>query len=173
MTHIGIAANSALLRLHHFEQSTVNATNTNTNNTTTIPTDTGVKKRRGAALETILCAGGSTNIGSVLKDFAFDKNSLAAAAAAASVLQQPEQPQEYDVLFLGYDCESDDEFTNVLSDVGLDVPRDESAWNAYFARERDGKEMQEMAKIFKLSPEELARDGFSLESAVLDRKSVV
>eukprot|EP00555_Chaetoceros_dichaeta_P003323 CAMPEP_0198248630 /NCGR_PEP_ID=MMETSP1447-20131203/373_1 /TAXON_ID=420782 /ORGANISM="Chaetoceros dichaeta, Strain CCMP1751" /LENGTH=251 /DNA_ID=CAMNT_0043933089 /DNA_START=13 /DNA_END=765 /DNA_ORIENTATION=+ len=169
LTHLGIAANSALLRLHHFEQSTVDATNTNTN--TNMPTDTTVgRKRRGAALETILCAGGSTNVGSVLKEFAFDANSVAAAAAAAaSVQQQSEQSQEYDVLFLGYDCESEEEFTTVLSDVGLDAPRDESAWNAYFARERDGREMQEMAKIFKLSPEELARDGFSLEKAVLNR----
>lgn len=139
-----------------------------TDNAAAVTTTVAVKKRkrRGAALETILCAGGSTNVGSVLKDFAFDPNSVAAAAVQQ---QQQQQQQTYDVLFLGYDCESDEEFLDVLSDVGLGAPVDEGVWNEYFARERDGKEMQEMAKMFKLSPEELTREDFSLEKAVLNR----
>lgn len=130
-------------------------------------------------METVLCAGGSTNVGSVMKDFGFSKDSVAALAVLHEQQRQEstsvstaEPPQRYDVLFLGYDCESDMEFNNVLSKVGLDAPVDDCAWNAYFARERDGQETQDMARLFKLSPEELTRHDFSLENAVLNRVAV-
>ena len=76
------------------------------------------------------------------------------------------------MLFLGYDCVSDAEFTDALSSVGLDPPVDECGWTDYFTRDRDEKELQEFAKLFKISPEELIRDDFSLEKAVLNRVAV-
>lgn len=163
ITHLGTAANSAFLRLNSCDRSSSAAS--------TVAGDASQvgRKRRGAALETVLCAGGSTNVGSVLKDFAFDRNSMAASDAEKS----PESTERrYDVLFLGYDCETDEEFIDVLSSVGLDPPVDECQWKAYFERDRDDKELREIAKLFKISPEELIMDDFSLEKSVLNRVAV-
>lgn len=196
LTQVGIAANSALLRLSRYTDITPTINNVGQMHDGRLVNDAldplkrknaaaeekelkndekkqsgksqqHIKRRRGPALETIICIGGSTNPASVLKDFAFDKNSAAAATLQNPPLSPSADQRTYDVLFIGYDCESDLEFENVLLKVGLDKPADESVWNTYFARKRNEQEMQEIAKIYKLTPDEVRRG--DLESAILNR----
>lgn len=144
---IAVAANTALLRRFQFEQKNAGATVT----------------KRGLALETTLCCAGSTNTASVMKDFAFDKNSIAAKEETTSG-----EGGVYDVFFLGY-CESDKEFQDVAATLKLGVSECNSGVDAYFARQRSEKEVNALMKVYKVTKDEVEMCDLSLDEAVVNR----
>ncbi len=135
LNHINIAANNALMRGLSFGQS-----------------------KRGIALDTVVCAAGSTNVGSVLKDYAFDKNSKAATDSDSG--------DTYNVIFLGFDVE-EDEYEIVMNEIGLMQPDSEESMISFLERERSNEDVIAMTKIFKTTKEEIDMQG--LERAVLHR----
>ena len=149
MDQVSIAANSALIRLKNF-QLLQEDEQANTDR----PSDNQRPRRgRGVALETIICCGGSTNTQSVLKDFAFAESN-----SDSTVL--------YNYLFLGYNCESDEEFLEVAHSIGLKAPSNQAEIDTFFSR-FDSMEEKALMKIYKLTSQEIAMD--SLEKAVLNR----
>lgn len=152
LDHISIAANTAMIRMSHHEN--INGDRINKN---------GAINKRGLALETVICAAGSTNVGSIMKDFAFDAKSNAALS-----LQNGSFGDEYNVLLLSYDC-SEKEHLETISQVGLTVPEKIEDMIKYFDRKRGQQEVTALMKVFKVTAQEVGRDGSSLEKAVLNR----
>lgn len=142
LNQIAVGANSALMRHFQFELKNGSC-------------------NRGVALETILCCAGSTNTGSVMKEYAFDQHSVAAK-------DESNLGGGYDVLFLGY-CESDEEFKDITTSMQLGVPENESGIEKYFSRNRNDKELADLMKIYKITKDEIEMCGSSLEKAVLNR----
>eukprot|EP01083_Nonionella_stella_P206472 750970_1 len=149
LDHIAIAANTAMIRMSHYE-------NTDNSDKTT--------KNRGLALETVICAAGSTNVGSIMKDFAFDARS----SAALSLQNGSPGDDEYTVLLLSYDC-SEKEHLEIISQVDLTAPEKIQDMIQYFDRERGQQEVTALMKVFKVTAQEVGREGSSLEKAVLNR----
>ena len=140
LNHITIAANNALMRL-----------------------STNDKITRGAALDTIVCSAGSTNMGSIMKDYAFDQHSKAATSNENDV---EGSSSGYNVLLLGFDI-NEDEYEQVMHEIGLKDPEDEKSMHCYFERERGNDEITALIKVFKTTREEVEMQG--LEKAVLNR----
>jgi len=132
LNHINIAATNALMRAD--------------------------KSRRGAALETVVCAAGSTNVGSVLKDYAFDQHSTAAS--------ESDSGSTYSVILLGFDVK-EDEYETVMHDIGLNKPDDEENMISFFERKRSKDDIVAMTKLFKTTKQEIEMQG--LERAVVNR----
>lgn len=141
MEQITIAANNALLRKFQFELKNGSST-------------------RGIALETILCCAGSTNTGSVLREYAFDKHSMAA--------QDQSDQGGYDIFLLGF-CESDEEFEDMTKSLELGMSESEIGLKKYFSRERNDKEMNDLMKVYKVTKDEVEMYGSSLEKAIINR----
>lgn len=148
LDQISIAANTALLRRYQFAQKN------------------GVGNCRGLALETMYCCAGSTNTASVLKDYGFNKESVAAKEASDGT--SGGGVGMYDVFCLGY-CESDEEFRKVTSDMQLGVSVSASGIKEYLLRTRDEKEMNSLMKVYKIRKDEIEMYGSSLEKAVCNR----
>uniref|UniRef100_A0A7S3PY61 Uncharacterized protein n=1 Tax=Chaetoceros debilis TaxID=122233 RepID=A0A7S3PY61_9STRA len=154
LDHIAIAANTAMIRMSHYENIDSNTPNNNN----------GAMNKRGLALETVICAAGSTNVGSIMKDFAFDARSSAALSLQNGSLDD----DEYTILLLSYDC-SEKEHLETISQVGLTAPEKIQDMIQYFDRERGQQEVTALMKVFKVTAQEVSRDGSSLEKAVLNR----
>ena len=146
LDQIAVAANSALLRQFQFQQKNGSC-------------------GRGLALETILCCAGSTNTGSVLKDYAFDKHSI---AASQSERTNESHDEKFDVLCIGY-CSSDQEFEDVVSTLGLSDPEPTHQINEFLSRTRTDKEIQDLMKVYKITNQEVDTIGSSLEKAINNR----
>ena len=151
MDQFAIAANTALLRIFQFEQKNANSNGNGTSS-------------RGLGLETILCCAGSTNTASVMKDYAFDKNSIAAQQ------QETDNSAVYDIFCLSY-CESEEEHEEVTKSLELGDAEctTSGAIEAYFSRPRSDKEMNALFKVYKLTKDEVEMHGSSLEKAVCNR----
>ena len=147
MDQIAVAANTALLRRFQFEQKNGGITT----------------HRRGIALDTILCCAGSTNTASVLKDYAFDQHSIAAKEVGTSSSEGV-----YDVFLLGY-CQSDEEFQDVIETLKLGVAESNSGVEAYLARTRSEKEVNDLMKVYKITKDEVEMCGLSMDKAVINR----
>eukprot|EP00551_Chaetoceros_affinis_P006884 CAMPEP_0203681288 /NCGR_PEP_ID=MMETSP0090-20130426/42261_1 /ASSEMBLY_ACC=CAM_ASM_001088 /TAXON_ID=426623 /ORGANISM="Chaetoceros affinis, Strain CCMP159" /LENGTH=213 /DNA_ID=CAMNT_0050549715 /DNA_START=214 /DNA_END=855 /DNA_ORIENTATION=+ len=198
MDQIAIGANSAQLRRFQFDQknkiknSTCSASNehengngngnncgngnendkqnenaNNNNNNTNTNTDT--TRPRGLVLETILCCAGSTNTASVLRDYAFDKHSEA-AAKLETLSSSDDDDARYDIFVLGY-CETDEEFEHVITNeiLNLSPAEDHIGIESYFQREKSEKEINDLLKVYKLTKDEVVMCGSSLEKAVCNR----
>ncbi len=151
LDQIAVAANSALLRQHQFQQKNGSC-------------------GRGLALETILCCAGSTNTASVLRDYAFDKTSVAATQVGSRSSGDDDGDDgcgKYDILCLGF-CSSDEEFEKVISMLKIGDAESTEQVHTFFARVRD-EEKQELMKVYKITKEEVEMNGSSLEEAVNNR----
>jgi len=160
MDHIGIAANSALIR---FENTMLRSVEDTGDQSTTEHRTTRQKKRRGVAIETVVCAGGSTNVGIVLREFAFDCGQSNASHVSGS---QVESGVSASLFALGFDCKDDEEYVQFLGKVGLGPPE---PIDDYIERNRTEKEMEDIRRTFKLTDEEIEMNGSSLKNAVLTR----
>ena len=148
---ISVAANTALLRKYQYECK--NGTS-----------------KRGIALETILCCAGSTNTASVLRDYAFDKNSNAAKELLndSNGGGNDNANGGYDVFCLGY-CNSDEEFVQIVESLNLGPSETNDNIHAYLSRSRSEQETNELMKVYKITKEEIEMFGSSLEKAVNNR----
>jgi len=156
--HLAIAVNSALLR-------TVNSASNSTNGNRTSPQ---MGQKRGRALDTIVCAGGSTNVGAVLKDFAFSESSTAAEEAKI----EAETRSEYNVVLIGIGTTLEQYMDTMMNDhIALassqHQPETIADMVAFFGRERSKEEVMQLIKIFKTTKEEVAMQG--LEKAIINR----
>lgn len=147
LDQIAVAANSALLRQFQFQQKNGAC-------------------GRGLALETILCCAGSTNTGSVLKDYAFDKHSIAASQSEGT--KEQSHNGKYNVLCIGF-CSSDEEFQEVVSTLGLSDPEPTHLINEFLSRTRTDKEIQDLMKVYKITKDEVDMMGSSFEKAIYNR----
>ena len=164
LNHVGIAANSALLRLKNFRllQEEEEASS-NTPAESKEGEEVKKRKRRGIATETIVCCGGSTNIQSVLKDFGF--------------VPPPVNPPKEDgtitnnYILLGYNCSSDEEFFKVAHDIGFTrtAVSTKDDMNAFFSRKRSIQETKDLIKVYKLTTKEIEMNSSSLEKAIINR----
>jgi hypothetical protein len=157
LNHISMAANHALMRGCSYNSGGLSSS------------------RRGPALDTVVCAAGSTNFGSIMKDYAFDETSKAAAAIAVKSGDGDGDDHDgtegatttYDVILLGFDVE-ETEYEQVMKDVaGLNNPVDEEGMISFFERQRSDLDVTAMIKVFKTTKQEVAMQG--LERAVLNR----
>ena len=109
--------------------------------------------------DVIVCMGGSTHVQSVLTEFAFE------------YIEESEidPPRSYSAVALGVNFSSDEEFLSTAHNLGL--PRAESilSRNGFFSRMRSDVEMKNLARIYKLTNEELQLGNSSLENAILTR----
>ena len=138
LNHIAVAANSALMR---------------------------PSQHNGAALEVIVHAAGSTNVGAVLKDYAFDAHSKAAAALENDSVGSGTQ-STYDVILLGFDVEEED-YRKIMDQVGLEKYEEEQDMHSFFERERTREEITRLIKLYKTTKEEVDMQG--IERAILNR----
>ena len=149
---VTIAANNALLKnsnVTSMNNSNIDSCSSKPESTTT--TTNNQKKRRGLALESIVCSGGSSNVGNVLRDHTFEKNN----------------DTKRNVLILGFNCTAK-EYNTFLTQSGLDkygpCPMD-----PFWKRERSTQQTNELMKLYKISPNEITMNGSVLEDAVLTR----
>uniref|UniRef100_A0A6V2QJN0 Uncharacterized protein n=1 Tax=Ditylum brightwellii TaxID=49249 RepID=A0A6V2QJN0_9STRA len=170
LTHLAMAANTALLRSARSSNKT-----TENNNSSS-----GTKRKRGIALETIVCAGGSSNVGNVLKEFTFSSSGGKEKIATEEV-----------VMAMGYDCSNDGEYESFLSDIGLtnstaassEEKEDDNDNHApkskrlpiqmYLQRDRTESDVKDLMRVFKLTKEEInmgqGLGKSSLDMAVVNR----
>ena len=157
--HLAIAVNSALLRTNNAIAS--NSTNGN-------GTSPQMGQKRGRALDTIVCAGGSTNVGAVLKDFGFNESSIAAEEAK----RETETQSEYNVVLIGIGTTLEQYIETMTNDqIALASsqrqPETIADMVAFFGRERSQTEVMQLIKMFKTTKEEVAMQG--LEKAIINR----
>jgi hypothetical protein len=134
--HIAIAANNALMRI------------SDTDN-------------RGIALDTVICAAGSTNVMSVMKEYAFDQHSDAA--------KEENNCTGYNVLLLAFDCKADGEILSLIEQLGLGEHDSLEDTHSFFARQRSNDQMSALMKAYKITKEEVEMRNSSLESAIINR----
>jgi hypothetical protein len=135
INHVAIAANNALMRLSDTEQ-------------------------RGIALDTVICAAGSTNVMSVMKDYAFDHQSDAAKKNSCD---------GYNVLLLAFDCKSDGEISNMIKVLGLGGHDSLEDTHSFFSRQRSNDQISTLMKAYKITKEEVDMRHSSLERAIIHR----
>ena len=167
--HLAIAVNSALLRANNAIATASNSTNGNVNGTSTSPQ---MGQKRGRALDTIVCAGGSTNVGAVLKDFGFNESSIAAEEAKTTT--ETETQAVYNVVLIGIGTTLEqyiETMTNdqiaLASSQSQRTPETIADMVAFFGRERSQTEVMQLIKMFKTTKEEVAMQG--LEKAIINR----
>jgi hypothetical protein len=156
LDHLSVAIHTALLRT--YRRSLLDTDNSN--------------RGRGTALESIVCAAGTTHVASIQTDYAFlpttkeigndDKNRSETDDGAAIL---------YNVLLIGVNV-SLDAYRQVLLDdkaIGLASfpPEPFEKVMAYFSRPRTPEEISSLIKAFKTTREEVAMQG--LEKAILHR----
>ena len=109
---------------------------------------------------TVECAAGSTNVASILKDYAFDEHSKAAK----------ENDTGYNIILLGFDVE-EEEYNNIMESqelgLGLDTPENEEDMKHFFARERSQEDKTALMKVYKITAPEVDMQG--MEKAILNR----
>ena len=162
LNHLGIAANSALVRLKNFRLMQEDEEEKISQDESKEQGDAKKRKARGIAIDTIICCGGSTNVQSVMKDFAF----------IPPPTTPPEEGTTYNYILLGYNCSSDDEFLKVAQDTGLTSSTSISTndeMNSFFARERTMQETKDLMKVYKLTSFEVEMKSSSLEEAIMNR----
>ncbi len=150
LDHIAVAANSALIRQLHFESY---AQDNDSN------TEEKAVKSRGLALETVVCAAGSTNVGSIMKDYAFDAKWNAANNS---------EGRDFHVLLFGYNV-TKEEHLKTITKVGLNNPESTEYMMEHFHRSRSDEEVKSLIKVYKIGKEEVSNEGSSLEKAILNR----
>jgi len=142
--HVAIAAQHALLRTKNMK---LTMENSNGNN----------KNQRSLAMETIVCAGGSSHVGNVLRDFAFlEKKDT-----------NKNEGNDFAVLVLGWNC-TEIEMTNFVNEIiregeGRPTPL------SYLSRVRTKEEETDLIKTFKLMKEDIDAESSSLELAIITR----
>ena len=157
--HLAIAVNSALLRTNNAFAS--NSTNGN-------GSSPQMGQKRGRALDTIVCAGGSTNVGAVLKEFGFNESSI----AAEETKRETETQSEYNVVLIGIGTTLEQYIETMTNDqIALASsqrqPETIADMVAFFGRERSQTEVMQLIKMFKTTKEEVAMQG--LEKAIINR----
>lgn len=151
ISHVATAANLALMRRSQREQKIESGSDDN---------------KKGIAFETVLCLAGSTHVGNILRDYAFqsssnDKNN-----------KNKNNIENTTILVLGYDCtksEMDEFISNkILSSVGSSTQLNQrQKFLSYLDRTRTEEEKKDIMKLFKLTKEEI--DMSSLEQAVVNK----
>lgn len=173
-THMAVAANTALLRTYHrsgtgtTNEGTLSSSSSSSGRRNEQSTMTG----RGIALETIICAAGTTHAGNALRDYAFQTNDAATTTTndndpQTTVSSCDSSQAHHTILALAYDCHDDYEYQTFLQSVGLSQPQ--MIPDEYFQRARTSEETQDLMKTYKFTKEEMSMDGSSLEQAVLSR----
>jgi len=163
-SHIAVAASSALLRMEKWEASIKMRDDD----------EKFVLSRRGVALETVLCASGSTHVANAMRTYAFhstDKSSPSSSASGAATgkeISRDNNQTSFDVLVLGFDC-TDNEYKEFLNELGLDSGTSKDEMERYLTRDRLQSEIQDLMKIYKITKEEMEMEGSSLERAVITR----
>eukprot|EP00559_Dactyliosolen_fragilissimus_P006104 CAMPEP_0184867714 /NCGR_PEP_ID=MMETSP0580-20130426/27491_1 /TAXON_ID=1118495 /ORGANISM="Dactyliosolen fragilissimus" /LENGTH=143 /DNA_ID=CAMNT_0027368141 /DNA_START=232 /DNA_END=663 /DNA_ORIENTATION=- len=120
---------------------------------------------KGIALDTIICAGGSSNVGSVLRDYAFESSTTNTSNNNAN---HKNAEKKYMVLAIGHNI-SNEEFISSCENIGIGkfLPKDETL--DYFSRQRNMNEKKSLMKAYKITKEELLLDDSSFENAVIAR----
>ncbi len=152
LDHIAVAANSALIRQLHFESYAKDNEDSNS--------EEKAVKSRGLALETVVCAAGSTNVGSIMKDYAFDTKWNEANNSGGG--------RDFHVLLFGYNV-TEEEHIEAITKVGLSNPESTEYMMEYFSRSRGDDEIKTLTKVYKLGKEEVSKERSSLEKAILNR----
>jgi hypothetical protein len=164
LEHLAIAVNAALLRA----SGQAKAINGNNDSNSAAGTSHQIMgQKRGRALDTIVCAGGSTNVASVLKDFAFNEHSIAAEEA------KTETKSDYNVVLIGIDVTLE-QYADLTMNVNIGLTNSEQHQPemiedmiAFFGRERSKEEVTQLIKVFKTTREEVNMQG--LEKAIINR----
>uniref|UniRef100_A0A7S2A682 Uncharacterized protein n=1 Tax=Trieres chinensis TaxID=1514140 RepID=A0A7S2A682_TRICV len=153
LSHIAVAANSALLRIEKFKAKKRNQ-------------DGDLKKSfsRGIALETIVCASGTSHVGSALRDYAFQQD-----ANESNKSSTGRSSKRFTLIAIGYDCPGEAEYASFLSNIGLDDGLSKEEMEIYFSRSRDDCELKDIMKAFKITKEEVEMEDSSLEKAVITK----
>lgn len=115
---------------------------------------------RGVALDTVICAAGSTNVMSVMKEYAFDLHSDAAKNGTADV---------YAVLLIAFDCELDQNVFDMAEKLKLGNCESLEDTRSFFSRKRSEQEIAILMKAYKVTKEEMEMRNSSLESSILNR----
>jgi len=155
ISHVATAANLALMRRSQREQKIESGSDDN---------------KKGIAFETVLCLAGSTHVGNILRDYAFqsssnDKNNK-------NKNKNKNNIENTTILVLGYDCtksEMDEFISNkILSSVDSSTELNQcQKFLSYLDRTRTEEEKKDIMKLFKLTKEEI--DMSSLEQAVVNK----
>lgn len=149
LDHIFVAIHTALIRTRTYRDTLHDTDNLN--------------RVRGTALESIVCAAGSTHVPSILENYAFLSNSKKHEDGNA-------KDDTSDVILIGVNV-SLDAFQQVLldKDIGLASfpPETPANVSAYFSRPRSPDEITAFIKAYKTTREEVAMQG--LEQAILHR----
>ena len=144
--HIAAAANHALLRHQSFMIKNSAAKNENK--------DTNV---RGLAIETIICAGGSSHVGNVLRDFAF----------LEKYNNEGMESKSFTVIVLAWNC-SEEKMTEYVNSI-ISRGNGSLAPLSYLSRERNEDELKDIIKNFKLTKEDIYTESSSLDLAIITR----
>lgn len=168
LEHLAVAVNAALLRSNGQGKANNgnNESNNNSNNTRSGTSHQIMGQKRGRALDAIVCAGGSTNVASVLKDFAFNQDSIAAQEA------KTETKSEYNVVLIGIDVTLE-QYADFMMNVDLGLassqrqPEKIEDMVGFFERERSKEEVTRLIKVFKTTKEEVDMQG--LQKAIINR----
>jgi hypothetical protein len=151
MKQVAIAANNALLRMDSnkriVELKKVSGGESQ-------PTMTS---RRGKAIETVVCAGGSSHVGSVLREYAFDGE------------EKITNGNTNNLLVLGFDCTEED-FRELLRSSGLDK-NGPVEMDCFWSREKSEELTNKTMKLYKVTADEICLNGSLLEDAIITRIS--
>lgn len=151
--HVAAAANHALIRNRNM---TITASRGSGNDEA--KGDNKSKDVRGLALETIICAGGSSHVGNVLKDFGFQNEDSCS---------NHDKNGTHSVIALGWDCTDAEMAEFIKSTIGEGAGS--SAPLTQLSRDRTDQELKDIMKAFKLTKEDIEMESSSLEHAVVTR----